>query len=424
MARIDSYYRHTAHPPLAMPSLDSDIKVDVCVVGGGIAGCSTALHLAQRGFSVALLEAQDIGWGASGRNGGQVLPGYSCGQETLVNAVGLELARRMWDVSVAGVDLLRTLVQQHHIDCDLNTGHIEVALGEHQREKLVQSKRTLEEDYDYRELQLVEQTELQSFVGSPLYCTGLLDRGALHIHPLNYTLGLARAARNAGVQIFEHTAAIALQIEAQSRIRTPRASVVADFVVLCCNAQIDGLATPLRNRIMPIGTYMVATEALGDERIASVLPKNVAVSDSNFILDYFRRTPDTRLLFGGRVSYSGLHASSAQDPLRKHMHKVFPQLRDASVEFAWGGYIDITMNRAPDFNRLAPNIYYLQGFSGHGIALAGIAGKLAAEAIAGHAERFDWFSNIPHRNFPGGALRMPALVLAMLWYRLRDALGK
>jgi gamma-glutamylputrescine oxidase len=206
-------------------------------------------------------------------------------------------------------------------------------------------------------------------------------------------------------------------------VQTSSGEVRAKFVALCCNAYIGDLNSQLRARIMPVGTYIVATEPLGERRITELMRKNVAVSDANFVLDYFRRSADHRLLFGGRVSYSGVDAFNTAQATRKRMLNVFPQLADAKIEYAWGGFVDITMNRAPDFGRLAPNVYYLQGFSGHGIALTGIAGKLIAEAIAGHAERFDLFTRIEHRNFPGGPLlRTPSLVLAMLWYRMRDLL--
>lgn len=335
-----------------------------------------------------------------------------------------ELARSMWQISVEAVRLVRALVEQHEIECDLATGHVEAALNPRQQGRLLESKRMLEEHYEYSGLELLNREQLQAFVTSPAYCAGLLDPHALHLHPLNYTLELARAACHTGVEIFERSTVVKLELQTPTRVQTAQGAVVADFVVLCCNAYIDGIAPQLRSRIMPVGTYMLATEPLGEDGITATLPKNVAISDANFILDYFRRTPDGRLLFGGQVSYSGLHARMAREGTRRHMLKIFPHLRNAKVEFAWGGYIDITMNRAPDFNRLAANIYYLQGFSGHGIALASMAGKLVAEAIAGQAERFDWFSNIPHRHFPGGALRTPALALAMLWYRFRDALGR
>jgi gamma-glutamylputrescine oxidase len=246
-----------------------------------------------------------------------------------------------------------------------------------------------------------------------------------HLHPLNYTLGLAAAAEAAGVQIFEQAMVVGIEHGATVKLRTAGGhSVRARHVALCCNAFIDEkISKRLRNRIMPVGTYIIATERLGQARIESLLRENVAVSDVNFVLDYFRRSEDHRLLFGGRVSYSGRDALNTANATRVRMLKVFPSLADAKVDFAWGGHVDITMNRAPDFGRLAPNVYYLQGFSGHGIALTGIAGQMVAETIAGQAERFDLFTRLRHHDFPGGpALRMPGLVLAMLWFRLKDLL--
>jgi gamma-glutamylputrescine oxidase len=269
----------------------------------------------------------------------------------------------------------------------------------------------------------MERADVESLLATKRYCAGLYDSGSGHLHPLNYTRGLAAAAEAAGVRIFENSAVTGLHIAEPAIVSTERGSVRARFVALCSNAYGEPLVSALRARIMPVGTYIVATESLGQARIEELMRQNVGVTDSNFVLDYFRRSADHRLLFGGRVSYSGVDAFDTARATRQRMLKVFPQLADARIEFAWGGYVDITMSRAPDFNRLAPNVYYLQGFSGHGIALTGIAGQLVAEAIAGHAERFDVFTKLRHRRFPGGAaLRMPALVLAMAWYRLRDVL--
>jgi len=249
----------------------------------------------------------------------------------------------------------------------------------------------------------------------------LLDHGAAHLHPLNYTLGLAAAAEAAGVRVFEDSTVTGVQQGEPAVVSCTAGRVRARFVALCCNAYIGSLASALQARIMPVGTYIVATEPLGETRSTELIRQNIAVTDINFVLDYFRRSTDHRLLFGGRVSYSGIDAFSTGKATRQRMLKVFPQLADTSIDYAWGGYVDITMNRAPDFGRLAPNVYYLQGFSGHGMALTGLGGTLVAEAIAGQAERFDLFTRIRHRNFPGGKwLRTPALVLAMMWYRLRD----
>ena len=422
-SHIDSYYAASANPAPRHAPLTGEIEADVCVVGGGIAGCSTALHLAERGYKVVLLEAQRIGWGASGRSGGQAIVGYASGQQKLIDALGADDARKLWDISVESLELLKQLVEQHRIECDLHWGQMHVAIKRRQTDALRAEQEELEQHYGYRHLRFVEGEALRSLLETRRYCAGLYDGASGHLHPLNYTLGLAAAASAAGVRICEDTAALEIRQGDPLVIRCEQGQIRSRFVALCCNAYINGLAPKLGARIMPVGTYIVATAPLGEERITHLMRENIAVSDINFVLDYFRRSADHRLLFGGRVSYSGLDAFDTKRATRKRMLAVFPQLEDVAIDYAWGGYVDITMSRAPDFGRLAPNVYYLQGFSGHGIALTGMAGKLVAEAIAGHAERFDLFSRIPHRNFPGGKLmRTPALVLAMLWYRLRDLL--
>jgi gamma-glutamylputrescine oxidase len=422
---VRSWYAASANPAPLREPLRGEAAADVCVVGGGIAGCSTALHLAERGYRVVLLEGKRIAWGASGRSGGQAIVGYACSQDKLVSQVGREDARRMFDISVEANALLGDLVARHGIQCDLHWGQLHTAIKPRQVTELLAYQDELVRDYGYTGTRWLDKAELGSVLNTERYIGGLRDDRSGHLHPLNYTLGLAGAAEAAGVHIHEQSMVAGIEQGPVVRLRTDGgASVRAKHVVLCCNAYVDEkISGHLRNRIMPVGTYIVATETLGRSRIESLLRENVAVTDINFVLDYFRRSNDHRMLFGGRVSYSGRDARNTTSATRVRMLKVFPSLADVAIEYAWGGFVDITMNRAPDFGRLAPNVYYLQGFSGHGIALTGMAGKLVAEAVAGQAERFDLFTKLRHHDFPGGrAFRTPALVLAMLWFRLKDLL--
>ena len=423
-AYVPSYYADSAHAAPERPALAGTVDCDVCVVGGGIAGTSTALHLAERGYSVVLLEAQRIGWGASGRSGAQAIFGVAAGQDQLERLVGAADARRIWDVSIEGLALQRELIARHAIDCDYVAGQMHVAIKPRHDAELRAEVETLHARYDYPSIRMVERDELRSLVASERYLSGTYDPNCGHLHPLNYTLGLAAAAERHGARIFEGSRGFGWERDgARLRVLTPGGEVRCRQLALCGNAWLGATAPQLARRIMAVGTYIVSTPPLGAERARALIANRAAVTDINWVLDYFRLSADDRLLFGGRVSYSGLDPLGTARATRARMVKVFPQLADVAVEHAWGGYVDITLNRAPHFGRLEPDVYFLQGFSGHGIALTGVAGKLLAEAVAGTAERFDVFARIPHREFPGGlALRRPALVLAMAWYRLRDLL--
>jgi gamma-glutamylputrescine oxidase len=420
----------------ARVSLEGDVRADVAVVGGGVAGCSAALHMARRGYDVVLLEARFVGYGASGRSGGQVIFGLAPSQQALKSTVGRDDARRLFDLSIEALDATRTLIDTYGIDCDYAANHVHVATKPRHVTELAQWADELHGEYGYEAARLLNRDELQAHVRSDLYLGGLLDPRSGHLHPLKYTQGLARAAELEGVRIFENSEALRYDArggggagtgrpggDARVTVHGARGTVRCDHLILCGNAYVDGLAPPLGRRILGVGTYIVASEPLAPERAAALLPSNAAVADINWILDYFRLTADHRLLFGGRVSYSAMQPPNLTEAMRKRVVRVFPELADVSMDYTWGGFLDITMSRAPDFGRLAPNVYYLQGFSGHGMALTGLAGKLVAEAVSGTAERFDVFARIPHRDFPGGPLlRRPSLVLAMLYYRLRDLL--
>jgi gamma-glutamylputrescine oxidase len=407
----------------AREPLRGESRVDVAVLGAGIAGLSAALHLTARGYRVAVLEARAVGYGASGRSGGQTIFGLAVGQQKLIAAVGREDARRLFDLSIEALDLTQSLIRDHRIECDYHPNHVHVAVKPRHVQELASWTRELNEEYDYESARLLARDELQDHVRSERYLAGMIDTRSGHLHPLKYTQGLARAAEAAGAVIHENSEVLRYEDGAEIRVHTEHGTLRCAHLVLCGNAYIGAVAPSLARRILGVGTYIIATEPLGEERARSLLPSNAAAADINWILDYFRRSNDNRMLFGGRVSYSSVQPPRLAESMRQRMVRVFPALSSAKVEYAWGGYLDITMSRAPNFGRLAPNVFYLQGFSGHGVALAGLAGKLVAEAAAGTAERFDVFARIPHRDFPGGRLfRRPSLMLAMLYYRLRDLL--
>jgi gamma-glutamylputrescine oxidase len=421
-----NYYFATTPPPPPHAPLHGETRADVCIVGGGISGLSAALHLVERGFSVALLEAQHLGFGGSGRSGGQTIFGYASGQEKLEKLVGAADARFMWDIALEGMKLQRELIARHSIDCDYVAGHMHVGVKARHDAELRAEVESLHTKYDYRTVRHVGHEELRAIVPSDRYTTGIYDSNSGHLNPYQYTLGLGKAAARAGVRIFENSAvktlAIATSANSESLVHTESGVVRARHLLLAGNALLGRLVPELASKLMAVGTYIAATEVLGPERARALITNNAAVADINWVLDYFRRSADHRLLFGGRVSYSGVDPFDSARVLRARIARVFPGL-DPRIEYAWGGYVDITPNRAPHFGRLAPNVYFLQGFSGHGMVLSGIAGKLVAEAMAGTAGRFDVFARIPHRDFPGGTyFRRPALVLAMLWFRLKDLL--
>ena len=421
---VETYYTASTQLLPAAPPLQGSVRTDICVVGGGIAGCSAALALAERGYRVVLLEAARLGWGASGRSGGQVLYGTALDQADLVQLIGADEARKIWDISLAGVALLKQRLQRHHIACDWVDGQMLTAIKPRQWQQLQRWHDELAQRYGYGSTRLIHRAQLGSLLATERYVGALYDANSGHLHPLRYTLGLARAAAEAGVSIHETSRALRFSNSAgKLQVHTDEGTVQCAQLVLAGNAWLGRTAPPLQRKLMSVASYVIATEPLGAQRAQQLIANNAAVCDTNWILDYFRRSADHRLLFGGRVSYSGLDVRAVAPATRRRLLRVFPQLSDTRVDYAWGCLLDITLNRAPHFGLLAPNVYFLQGFSGHGIALAGIAGELVAEAIAGTAERFDVFARIPHRAFPGGMwLRRPALALAMLWYRLRDVL--
>ncbi len=363
-----------------------------------------------------------MGWGASGRNGGQAIVGYGCEVDTLEHLVGAEDARALFEFSRDGMRLLRDRITRHQIDCDWRDGHASVPIKPRQERMLRAGLIDLAQRYDYP-LEWWDRTQLRGQLDSPRYRGAMFDPHSGHLHPLAYTQGLARAAEAAGAVIHEQSPVLQLIRGARPQLRTAHGTVSADHVVIAGNAWLEGIAPELESRIMPVGTYIGASAVLGQARAQSLIRNDMAVADVSWALDYFRLSRDHRLLFGGQASYSALPPPGLRGVMTRRMRAVFPQLADVELEYVWGGYVDITRNRAPHWGRLTPNVYFAQGFSGHGVAAAGLAGQVLAEAIAGQAERLDVFERIPHRPFPGGRmLRTPLLVAAMSWYKLRDAL--
>ncbi|HEY7749096.1 MAG TPA: FAD-binding oxidoreductase [Aestuariivirgaceae bacterium] len=395
---------------------------DVCVVGAGYTGLSASLQLAQAGYKVCVLEAETVGFGASGRNGGQICTGFSPGQARVVAQVGEADAQKCFDLAEEAKALVAERIATHKIDCDLTWGYLHVAT----KPSRVRDLHEMQEEwsrYGYHDHQLLSKAELEERLGTSIYHGALREGGAGHFHPLNYCIGLSMAASQAGAQIFERSRVVRLQTEGQPQAWTDTGSVKAQFMIIACDAYAGRLVNKLYYGMMPVTSFVVASEKLGANRARSLIRDNEAVADTNWVLDYFRRTSDERLLFGGRAAYSKLEPLNLKANMKRRMLRIFPQLEDVGIEYAWGGYIGITHNRLPDIGRMGHSTYYAYGYSGQGVALANLYGKLIAEVIRGQSERFDLLARFKHFPFPGGDLRLPILVAAMAWYRLRDALS-
>lgn len=415
-----SLYAATANPFPDQPQLRGEARADVVVIGGGFTGLSAALHAAEAGFSVILLEAGRIGCGASGRNGGQLIPGMRWGAAELAGRFGDERARALLEIANCAADLVRTRIAAHAIACDLRAGHLHAAARPRHLDAMRRELAAMERLVGYDSARIVEAREIGDLVASPLYHGGLMDANGGHFHPLNYALGLARAARDAGVRIFEDSAVSAVSHAGPVVAITAQGRVTANRGVLACDTMMGRIAPRLARMTMPVANYNVATAALSPARARALIPSGAAVSDSKFVLNYFRLSADNRLIFGGGERYTPRPPGDIAAFVRPYLEQVFPQLAGVGIEYAWGGLVGVTLNRLPQFGRIG-NSFYAHGWSGHGALLTTLAGKLIAEAMRGDAERFDLFAALPSRPFPGGPLlRHPLYVLGMLWYALRD----
>ncbi len=421
-----SYYAATANRQTDHPPLEGLQSCDVCIVGGGYTGLSAALHLAERGLSVMLLEANRIGWGASGRNGGQVGSGQRVEQTVLEQRHGKGHARLLWDLAEDSKALVKDLIARHGIDCGYTPG---ILHADHRKSFVEDSLDYVEHlrfTYGYEDIRFIDETEIGDHVGSPGYYGGSLDMGAGHLHPLNFALGLGSAAEAAGARIFEETRVTGIDHKGQGRIRVTmdRGEVHADHLILACNGYLGRLDREVAAHVMPINNFIIATEPFSGDEAEKLIRNNVAVADSKFVINYFRLSADRRLLFGGGENYGYRFPDDIKAFVRAPMLEIFPQLEEARIDYGWGGTLAITPKRMPYFARPHPNVLTASGYSGHGVAMATLGGQILAETIAGVAGRFDVFEKLDIPAFPGGdRLRFPLLVLAMSWFSLRDRLG-
>lgn len=420
----ESWYTATANLLPPFPGLDGDTGADVAIVGGGYTGLSAALHLAERGVDVVLLEEHRVGWGASGRNGGQLHSGQRRDVEWLERAFGRQQAHRLWAMAEEAKALVHDLIARHAIDCAWRPGLFHAV---HKPRHVAGERAYVEKlrgDYAYPDIAWVERDALAAALGTNVYHGGWRDAGAGHLHPLNFALGLARAAGAAGARIHEGVRVRKLETAGgRHLLATATGRVSAETVILAGNGYLDGIDADLESRVMPINNYILTTEPIGAGMPGGILQGGEAASDSRFVVHYWRPTADGRLLFGGGETYSRRYPADIGAFVRRHMLRLYPQLDGARIDHAWGGTLAVTAKRLPYLRRHRPGVYVGAGFSGQGVAIAPYAGRILAEAITGSPGRLDAYTAVPCPPFPGGRwLRAPTLVAAMTWFALRDRL--
>ena len=423
MQHVNSYYAASANIHPAWPQLHEDIQCDVCVVGGGYTGLSSALFLVEAGFDVVLLEASQIGFGASGRNGGQIVNSYSRDIDVIESRYSADTARMLGSMMFEGGDIIRRRIEQYNIDCDFRPGGIFAALNGRQMAGLGAQKAGWER-YGHRHLELLDASQIRQEVETECYVGGLLDHRGGHVHPLNLALGEAEAIRQLGGRIFEQSAVLDIQHGDPATVVTAKGKVKAKFVVMAGNAYLGNLEPKLAAKAMPCGTQVITTEPLSEEQASRLIPKNYCVEDSNYLLDYFRLTADRRLIYGGGVVYGARDPDDIERLVMPKLLKTFPQLKGVKVDYRWSGNFLLTLSRLPQFGRLEPNVYYMQGYSGHGVTCTHLAGKLLSEILTGQAGRFDAFASLPQLPFFGGRrFQVPFSAMGAVYYSLRDKLG-
>ena len=420
-----TYYAATANPAPERPTLQGNETCDVCVVGAGFSGLSTALHLAESGLKVIIVEAVSVGFGASGRNGGQVINGYSRDFDTIYQRYGTDITNHLMQMNYEGGDIIRGWIDKYKIECDYRNGSFFAAFSKKQMRDLEKRK----EDWEKASasftptLKMYDQKDMPQVVDTKLYLGGLLDRRGGQLHPLNLVLGEAAAFESLGGKIFENSPVVAIDEGDAPSVKTEQGTVEAKIVVVCGNAYLGNLLPELTGHIMSVSSQVITTEVLGEEMVKKMMPADYCIEDSNFIMDYYRRTADHRLLFGGGVIYSGATPKGIAKRLRPHMTRIFPALKDKKIQFAWSGNFALTLARMPHIGRLSDTVYFIQGDSGHGVTTCHLLGKLIAEAINGQISRYEVFSTMRTFPFPGGkSFRVPLTMLGAFYYQLRDSL--
>lgn len=418
-----SWYAASANDRRLRPILQGETSADVCIIGAGFTGISAALELAERGFSVAVLEGERIGYGASGRNGGQIVNGYSRDLETIARSYGPEKAAKLAAMSLEGGHIIRERVAKYAINCDLVDGGFFAAFSDKQVREMA-GHRAHWQARGHDGLEMVSKADVGNYVRSGRYAGGMIDRLGGHIHPLNLVLGEAAAFESLGGRIFESSRVIGVDKGQSPMVRTRTGSVRANYVLVCGNAYLGELLPEIGGRMMPVSSQVLATEPLEAGLIETLLPANYCVEDANYVLDYYRRTTDNRLLYGGGIGYGGQDPTDLTAVIRPNMLKTFPQLAKVKIDYAWSGNFALTLTRIPHMGRLSDTVYFSHGDSGHGVTTTHLLGKILGEMVSGHAERYDVWSALPNLPFPGGkTFRVPLTMLGAWWYGLRDRLG-
>jgi len=425
MSYVKSYYAATANQDLKYEQLNSNVRTQVCVIGGGFTGLNTAINLAKKGYDVVLIESEKIGWGASGRNGGQLISGFSFSDHFEKKGTKNDV-QNIWQLGAISADLVRERVSEFSIDCDLKEGFIDVATNRKHMDELIDRAGEWKESGYHHDLQLVDETEVKKYVNTDSYVGGLIDSGSGHIHPLNLCLGEAKAASELGVMIYEDTHAVEISSGSPAKVATGNGIIESDYIVIAANAYIGDLNKKLRRMVMPAASCIIATEPLSSELADKVIPSDMAVCDQNTILDYYRLSADKRMLFGGRFNYSGKIPSDdrIKIEIKKRMVSVFPELSEVRVDYAWSGNVAVSLKKIPQLGKIAKNIFYSQGYSGHGVAPTHMAAKVIADAIDGDDEVLNTLSSVNHIQLPGGKwFSSPATAIGMMYYQLKDKIA-